>query len=268
MLTDEERKMRLIRGIANTQFPKIDEENWPSDYITVTNEKAKNKAVVGPKGKIYPSIVVVDGKGNVKEIGEVETDDQYTADHVEKWTFLSGKVSENLNHSNFYLYVPKGKGRNVVQLFENTTIKYAEIDTWDVKQGQLIIKPYKIGEKAAEIDPVKLMKKQYLRTQDCMKIYLIEGEYFRDRLDIDFTVGGHHWVYPFIPHDEVWIDDAYSDEPREVEYFIAHELLEIKQMRRGMKYLDAHRLANKLEKKLRSAVEKKLAEKPGRTPFP
>lgn len=258
MITDEERKMRLIRGIAYTRFPLIDQQNWPADYLTITNDKGKIKAVNGPDGKMFPSIVVVDGKGDVKVIGQVETSDSYSLDDVSRWMFLSEKVYDGLDSSKFYLFIPKGKGRSVVSLIENTSIKYSEICTWEVRGGQLVVKPFKIGDKNKEFDPLSLLKKQYIRTEDGMKIFLIEGDYFRDHLDIDFTVGGHHWVYPFIPTDEVWIDDAYSDEPREVEFFIAHELLEIKHMKRGMKYLDAHALANMMEKELRANVNKTL----------
>jgi len=261
MMTDEERKMRIIRGIANTRFPLIDQQNWPADYLTITNDKGKIKAVNGPDGRMFPSIVVVDGKGDVKEIGQVETADSYSLDDVTRWMFLSEKVDDGLDSSKFYLFIPKGKGRSVVSLLENTSVKYSEICTWEVKGGQLIVKPFKIGDKNKEFDPLSLLKKLYLRTEDGMKIFLIEGDYFRDHLDIDFTVGGHHWVYPFIPTDEVWIDDAYSDEPREVEFFIAHELLEIKHMKRGMKYLDAHALANETEKELRATVNKTLLKR-------
>jgi hypothetical protein len=75
-----------------------------------------------------------------------------------------------------------------------------------------------------------------------------------------FTVGGHHWVYPFIPRDEAWLDEAYTSEPKEVKYFIAHELEELKHMKKGMRYEDAHALANKLEKELREKIDRRMAE--------
>ena len=73
MITDEERKIRIIRGIANTRFPLIDQQNWPANYITITSDKGKIMAVNGPDEKMFPSIVFVNSKGDVKEIGQVET---------------------------------------------------------------------------------------------------------------------------------------------------------------------------------------------------
>ncbi len=55
-------------------------------------------------------------------------------------------------------------------------------------------------------------------------IWIVDGELVRDRFFIDFTEGGHHYRYRFIPHHEVWIDDDIS--LRERKYVILHELTE------------------------------------------
>jgi len=102
-----------------------------------------------------------------------------------------------------------------------------------------------------QIKLAKTIKKTFIRTQDGLKIYYIDGGFLRSNIDIDFTVGGHHYVYPFIPRNEVWIDSAYSDRKKETEFFLAHELLEIKRMKEGKNYVQAHKLANELEETLR-----------------
>jgi len=260
MLSNEEKRARIIRIIAATRFPFIDQEDWPADYVTVVNDNVNRRSVVGPEGRVYPSIMVVDGNGDVREIGQVELDESYTLAHVDVWSLLSTKASAKDGSSRFFLFVPEGRGRMVQKLLEENGINYAGIRTWTIRQGQLVVRAYKTANAAGEPSPVKLIRKKYMRTEDGMKIYLIDGEYFRDNLDIDFTVGGHHWVYPFIPRDEVWLDEAYTTEPKEVEYFIAHELEELKHMKKGMRYEDAHALANKLEKELREKIDRRMAE--------
>jgi len=96
------------------------------------------------------------------------------------------------------------------------------------------------------------IRKQLLREQDGLKIYLVDGEEVRkDR--IMFVSGGHGYVYDWIPRDEVWIDDNQKDKPDDMEATITHELFEIGKMRdEGLSYDDAHELANAVEKKERN----------------
>ncbi len=42
--------------------------------------------------------------------------------------------------------------------------------------------------------------------------------------DIDFTAGGHDYVYEFVPENEVWIDDDIAEAERG--YVLVHELHE------------------------------------------
>ncbi len=67
---------------------------------------------------------------------------------------------------------------------------------------------------------IKIIKK-YSQKVD---IWIVDGELVRDRFFLDFTEGGHHYRYRFIPPNEVWIDDDIS--PRERKYVILHELTE------------------------------------------
>jgi hypothetical protein len=71
----------------------------------------------------------------------------------------------------------------------------------------------------------------------------------RDHFDPNFTHGGHHWRYRFIPRRHIWIDDAVAT--RELEYTVAHEAYELHLMRSGMSYDDAHDRALAVEKSLR-----------------
>ena len=53
---------------------------------------------------------------------------------------------------------------------------------------------------------LNMVHQKLLGTKDGVKIFLVDGELIRDKLDIEFTMSGHHWRYHFIPKDEIWID--------------------------------------------------------------
>lgn len=100
-------------------------------------------------------------------------------------------------------------------------------------------------------------KKLFLTTVDGIKIYLMDSQYVRDNIDIDFTMGGHGYVYPrYIPEDEVWIDSRMNEVDRYAT--IVHELVE----RRYMKtmhwtYSKAHEAASKKEQEIRKRIQEK-----------
>lgn len=93
--------------------------------------------------------------------------------------------------------------------------------------------------------------KEQLATLGDVTVWLVDGEMVRDLYRIDFTAGGHGYVYTFIPLKEIWIDDDIS--PDERFYTIVHEFLERKLMIKGKKYHPAHRAATKVEWMLRNA---------------
>src|SRR6185437_8464041 len=69
---------RAVQFIAANRFPFPDQVDWPADYVTLTNQMAERRGVSSPDGMEYPDIVVVDGRGEIREIGEIEwavTDD-------------------------------------------------------------------------------------------------------------------------------------------------------------------------------------------------
>lgn len=83
-----------------------------------------------------------------------------------------------------------------------------------------------------------------------IEVWLINGRIVRDVFYTDFTEGGHHYVYNFVPKDEVWIDDSLN--PDEYNYVIFHEIIERNLMKYNkMKYADAHDIAIKYEGVLR-----------------
>ncbi len=83
-----------------------------------------------------------------------------------------------------------------------------------------------------------------------IRVYLVNGSFVRKHHFTGFTMGGHNWIYNFIPEYEVWIDDSMT--PYEQKMTIYHEFVEIPPMARGIPYEDAHEhYANPAEGKAR-----------------
>jgi len=88
-------------------------------------------------------------------------------------------------------------------------------------------------------------------------IEFVDGQKVRDEYDQDFTMGGHHYRYDFIPENEVWIE---KEKEEDMLATIVHELTE----RTAMKYLGedydkAHSdFANNVEKDFRDAYHKDI----------
>jgi hypothetical protein len=78
-----------------------------------------------------------------------------------------------------------------------------------------------------------------------VQVWIINGEMVRDIYFIDFTEGGHHKIYPWIPKQEVWLDDDLG--PRERKFVLLHELHERYLMTQGWPYHRAHRGASEIE---------------------
>jgi hypothetical protein len=78
-----------------------------------------------------------------------------------------------------------------------------------------------------------------------ISVWIVNGRMVRSVFDIDFTAGGHDYVYEFVPQNEVWIDDAIEEPERG--YVLLHELHERNRMAAGLPYSKAHEESSKLE---------------------
>jgi hypothetical protein len=89
-----------------------------------------------------------------------------------------------------------------------------------------------------------------------LAIWFVNGHYIRDNIYIDFTEGGNHERYDWIPDGEIWIDEEVK--PEEVTATIFHEFTEQKVMReKGWDYDHAHDFASGLEIAMRQDDELK-----------
>jgi len=86
--------------------------------------------------------------------------------------------------------------------------------------------------------------------QGPVKVWRVDGKFVRGWYKTDYTEGGHGYVYPWVPIDEIWIERAVED--REVPFVLTHEYLERRLMRdEGLEYDPAHEMASKIEFHLR-----------------
>ena len=144
MLSKEEQRDRVVRIIAATRFPFVDQTDWGEDYITIMNDGGKRfRGVMGPDGPIYPSIVITRAKTEIQEIGEVETEDTVNGAQVPKWRLLSEAAGMGRRTRKFFLYVPEGKEGTAERLLEDSSVEYAGLRTWAVRDGGLVVTPVK-----------------------------------------------------------------------------------------------------------------------------
>lgn len=100
-----------------------------------------------------------------------------------------------------------------------------------------------------EIVPKKIYKERLIENGG-VAAWIVDGELVRDLYYIEFTEGGHHFVYDFIPYNEVWLDDDLN--PKERHYVLLHELRERYLMHSGLTYSHAHHSSSIIEYKCRS----------------
>lgn len=138
--------------------------------------------------------------------------------------------------------------------------KSDEIERRERAKSALMKGEIKIRESKEEIIK-KVHKKLLKKYSGKIKVWVVNGEFVRGSLFIEFTEGGHDLVYPFIPKGEVWIDDDVL--PREIPFILIHELHERNLMAKGMKYIygdttadDAHKKASETEYYCRHHPEK------------
>lgn len=95
------------------------------------------------------------------------------------------------------------------------------------------------------VTPAKAKVRLLKTLEDGVQVWLVNGRMVRSVLDIDFTEGGHEYVYEFVPEGEVWIDDDISWGERPL--VILHELHERNRMKEGLPYSKAHAESSALE---------------------
>ena len=131
---------RIARIIAATRFPFVDQTTWDEDRKTLVNTRSeKPYPIEGPRGKLYPSIVVLNPDGAVREIGEVEM--EFKSSLAAKWRLLSEKTGMGERYKKLFVYVPAGDGEKARRLLEENGIEYAGLREWSIEGGALVTRP-------------------------------------------------------------------------------------------------------------------------------
>ena len=99
-----------------------------------------------------------------------------------------------------------------------------------------------------------MYKRLVCTTKDRMKVYEVKGREVRDSIDTDFALGCHDLRCPFIPKDEVWVEQL--ADTTDMCFNLNHELMEHFLMDvnigpKKMTYNRAHGIALQLEKRER-----------------
>ena len=97
-------------------------------------------------------------------------------------------------------------------------------------------------------------------------IWLVDGIRVRRDLDEEFTNFGQHFIYPFIPANEFWIDKEHK--AGEAKYYIDHMLIEHRLMAEGKSRAYATDKADTAERRERSksrlvemGIKKEMSDK-------
>ncbi|MFA6397345.1 MAG: hypothetical protein WDK96_00670 [Candidatus Paceibacterota bacterium] len=91
----------------------------------------------------------------------------------------------------------------------------------------------------------------YIRTKNIegLKVCYVEGSIIRQYIDPQFVMGGHHYVYKYIPQNEIWLDNCLGEKDKF--FTLVHEQHERDLMKKGMIYDSAHDFASAKERQTR-----------------
>jgi hypothetical protein len=124
-------------------------------------------------------------------------------------------------------------------------------------------------EEAPHVDPAVMerLKKEKLGKIGNFTIYMVNGEFVRNNIDIDYTTGGNFARDTYIPIGEIWVSD--SAKPSDYGPVLIHECIETYLMTKlDVEYDNAHDFANLFESKLRrEIVAKKIKIKTNKDAF-
>ena len=81
-------------------------------------------------------------------------------------------------------------------------------------------------------------------------VWVVDGNYVRTVIDIDFVEGGNGGCYTYIPISEVWVEKA-----EDQLVVVLHEIIECTLMvTNGLDYDSAHNIADEQELKVRKIL--------------
>ena len=138
----------------------------------------------------------------------------------------------------------------------------AEADIWrKALETAGVVATYAVWEKPFKDDrgywqPPRVFWRDYKcpKCNQVFKLYWIDGFWFRNNDHIDYSEGGHHWAYPEIPYDCIYLEPSYLEHTKDEEIVgFFHEAPERHDMELvpGCYYEEAHGVATREEREKR-----------------
>lgn len=193
------------------------------------------------------SVWLVDGALVRKEINEnfVKCADNNQFSFVPKNEFW---IDEDLDPKEYHYFIDRfiyeqgilDSGKNYAEADK----KADEFEEEERRSSDEVRQIAKLNQNKKELLE-KIKKKIIKKFSGEIKIWLVDGNLVRSLFLLDYCEGGHDKVYPFIPKNEVWIEEAIS--PKERKFIILHELHERHLMSQGKSYKNAHIGATEVE---------------------
>jgi hypothetical protein len=115
----------VVNYIARTRFPFSGQKTWPPGYRTLTNVPVHKHGIQISSSEHFPDIVILDGTGRVREIGEVEMNVSDIAPSTLKATSEIADTDTPTKVRHFFLYVPVGQEAAAQTLLETNGVSYA-----------------------------------------------------------------------------------------------------------------------------------------------
>jgi len=162
-------------------------------------------------------------------------------------SLFSGALKRPINIMSVISHV--GGGIEKIKYSDST--KLIEVSPLNKREKE----QYDRGKKLTYKESQDFEKKPFMTTVDNIKIYLVDAEHVRNNIDIDYTMGGHGYIYPnYIPENEVWIDSRMNQ--NDIYATSVHELIERRYMKeQHWTYTKAHEYASKRELNIRKRLE-------------
>jgi hypothetical protein len=133
----------VVAHVARTRFPFPGQTTWPADYVTLTNVPERRRGIPMGGEEHFPDIVIVDGTGRTREIGEVEmTVDAAAVAHLRAGSAAADSdTPTGVRH--FFVYVPSGLESAAQALLEQNDISYAGVRGFSIGvDGAISIVPF------------------------------------------------------------------------------------------------------------------------------
>lgn len=134
---------RVVQFITAHRFPFPGQTTWPAGYVTLANVPEPRQAIGSGVDACFPDILIVDGTGRPREIGEVETVVDPAA--VARWRLCSEAADDDTETGvqHFFLYVPQGQEPAAQASLEAAGISYAGLRGFVItKEDAVVVTPF------------------------------------------------------------------------------------------------------------------------------